>query len=102
MVKKMFQLWSTSTESHTYFFRTRWKIKSEEGFDFILLYEHFLFVCLCIIADWTNLIPHLKPPLLINNLKQIYIYEVDKKLHLMEMITIRFIKKWTPYNQLVD
>ena len=30
-----------------------------------------------------------------------YIYKVDDHVHLMEMIYDTFIKKWTPYNQLL-
>ena len=43
----------------------------------------------------------LKPTLetFINNFK--HIYEVDKHVHLMEMIYEMFIRKWTPYNHLV-
>ena len=43
----------------------------------------------------------LKPTLeaFINNFK--HIYEVDKHVHLMEMIYEMFIRKWTPYNYLV-
>ena len=37
------------------------------------------------------------------NLRKLkYIYEVDKHVHLMEMTFNDSIKKWTPYNQLVN
>ena len=69
------------------------KTTTDEGFDFILLHAKF-FVYKCRLNK-----P--KPTLeaFINNLK--HIHEVDKHVHLMEMTYEKFIKKWTPYNNLV-
>ena len=67
--------------------------KTDEGFDFILLHAE-LIVYKCRLNK-------LKPTLeaFINNLK--HIYEVDRHVHLTEMTYEKFIKKWTPYNNLV-
>ena len=74
-------------------FRHDGKTTTDEGFDLILLHAKF-FVYKCRLNK-------LKPTLeaFINNFK--HIYEVDKHVHLMEMIYEMFIRKWTLCNHLV-
>ena len=48
-------------------------------------------------ADWTILSLHLKLLKIIVK----YTYEADKHVQLIEMTSEKFIKKWTPYSQLV-
>ena len=48
-------------------------------------------------ADWTILSLHLKLLKIIVK----YTYEADKHVQLIEMTSEKFVKKWTPYSQLV-